>query len=407
MVCFPSSLLLIPRELPSYLKVAYSLRYANEPHENNHLTRVYHVAKKVFSLINEILLYRPSFFDFAKNREKLQKDFREITNTLTQNTKPICIYFVSANDHNGAILGNHLYYYHHYKIQNLQKHFSVAPKLVSSQDEMKSFMKEIKELYPEKKIEFVDVVSHGSKSGILIDPQGKLLTPETIREDLFEDVSPKGTILIDACMTGLGDRNIADEIARRTPGRTILAPSSSMFFSKPIIRYKNHLLKVISAVHGFTILRAYTCKVFSYQEKMPSRYPYIKDESFQKDILRIASFPLLQNSWLDSFPHEETEADRHRVIRLFEQLSPETRALIAHQVWENNGSPLEDKNTFGEAFLQRNPLHETVRSAFRKVFYELIQEVRDYPAVGRAKILLCAYNVFQVISAWFHSLKSP
>jgi hypothetical protein len=275
---------MIPRELPDYLKVAYSLRYAQETHESNHLTQVYHVTKKVFSLIKEILFYRPSPFDFHQNRKKLQKDFKEITNTLTRNTKQICIYFVSANDHNGAILGNHLYYYHHYKIQNLQKYFLVAPKLVSSQNEMKSFMKEIKEQYPKKKIEFVDVVSHGLQSGIIIHPQGELLTPETIREDLFEDVSPEGTILIDACMTGLGDNNIADEIARRTPGRTILAPGPSMFFSKPIIRFENHLPKVVSAVHGFAILRAYTCKVFSYQEKMAialilAALPAISDSS--------------------------------------------------------------------------------------------------------------------------------
>lgn len=406
-MCFPASLLLLPRELPSYLRVAYSLRYAGEPPEGNQFTRVYHTTKKVFSLIKEILFYRPSFIDFQENREKLQKDFKEITSTLTRNTKPICIYFVSANDHNGAILGNHLYYYHHYKIQNLQKYFSVAPKLVSSQDEMKAFMREIKELYPEKEIQFVDIVSHGSKSGLLIHPQyRKLLTPDELRDDLFEDVSLKGTILLDACITGLGDRNIADEIARKTPGRTILAPGPSMFFSKPVVQIKNHLPKVVSAVHGFAIFRAYTCKVFSYQEKKPSRYPYVKDESFQPDILRIVSFPRLQNSWLDSLVHEETEADRERVIGLFDRLSPATRALITHQIWENNGSPSDDKDTFGETFFRKNPLHATVRSAFRTVFYELIHEVRDYPAVSRAKILLCTYNVFQVIGAWFHNLRA-
>ena len=109
-----------------YLTVAYSLRYADMANEGNYFTRTFNVVQRIFSLIKELISYRPCYEDFQQNKEKLQRDFTAIHQAVEANQKPICIYFVSAHDHNGAILGNQLYYYHHYKIQNLQKHFAVA-----------------------------------------------------------------------------------------------------------------------------------------------------------------------------------------------------------------------------------------------------------------------------------------
>lgn len=405
MTSLSNSLLMMPREMPSYIKVAYSLRYANEPNKGNFIARIYHAAQRVFLLIKEIIYYRPRYSDFRENREKLQRDFAEIRSTLAENQKPICVYFVSAHDHNGAILGNQLYYYHHYKIQNLQKHFAVAPQLYSSQNEMKIFMQTLKNQYPGREIRFVDVVSHGFKTVLATPAEEPRITPEVLRDDLFEDTAPDATILLDACMTGLGDRNIADEIARKTPGRTVLAPGPSMYFSKPIIQTKNKVSKVVSAVHGFAIFNAYTCKTFSYKERMPSRFPYVKAESFQGDILSIASFPVLQNAWLDPYLNEKREDHRQKVISIFEGLSAETKALIIKQVVKNNGSShIGNEDTFGETFLRANPLHESVRSAFRTVFNELIHEVRDAPLVGTAKRILLMQNIFQAIAIRFRYL---
>jgi len=405
MASLSNTLLMIPRELPSYLTVAYSLRYADIANKGNCISRVFNIVQRAFSLIKELIFYRPSLFDFQRNAEKLHRDFADINQSIATNDKPICVYFVSAHDHNGAILGNHLYYYHHYKIQGLQKHFAVAPKLVSSQAEMKAFMETIKQQYPQREIQFVDVVSHGGKSSLSIRAQGKpAITAEQLRDDLFDGCAPDATILLDACITGLGDRNIADEIARKTPGRTVLAPGPAMFFSKPVVQTKNNVPRVVSAVHGFAIFNAYTCKSFSYKEKMPSQYPYVKDESLQRDMFSIASFSVLQNSWLDAYLNEENKDHQHRVINIFDQLSEETKALVAKQVWKNNGSPLEHADTFGENFLRAHPLHSNVRSAFRSVFNELIHEVRDYPGVSCAKALLCAKNTFQAINACARNL---
>lgn len=405
MASISDSLLMLPREIPSYLKVAYSLRYADESNEGNVVSRTYQVAKRLFSLIKELLFGRPFSFIFHKNIEKLQKEFEVMGQTIGQNEKPICVYFVSAHDTNGAILGTPLYYYHHYKIRNLQKYFAVAAKVVSSQEEMKFFTRTLKEQYPTRPLQFCDIVSHGFKSVLSIHPLGKpetAITPRQLRDDLFEDFAPGATLLLDACLTGLGDRNIADEIARKTPGRTVLAPGPSLYFSKPVIRIQNQVPKVVSAVHGFAIFNAYTCKAFCYKEKMPSQYPYVKDESLYNDILCIASFPTLQNSWLDRYIDLEKAKDKQKVIEIFNKLSPETQNLVATEIWKNQGSPQE--SDFGRNFLRTHPLHETVRSAFRTVLNELIQEVRDYPAVRWAKILLYAQNIFQAVRAPFRRL---
>ncbi|MBS3904890.1 MAG: hypothetical protein KGZ39_06155 [Simkania sp.] len=296
MASLSNTLLMIPRELPSYLKVAYSLRYADEPNTGNCLSRIAHVVQRTFALIKELIYYRPSYQDFQTNRKKLQRDFEVINQTVSESQKPLCVYFVSAHDHNGAILGNQLYYYHHYKIQGLQNHFAVAPKLVSSQDEMKDFMASVRERYAGREIKFVDVVTHGGKSSLEIHAPGQpSITAERLRDDLFSDCAPDATILLDACITGLGDRNIADEIARKTPGRKILAPGPSMYFSKPVIRVRGNEPRVVSAVHGFAIFNAYECKSFSYAERRPTQYPYVKDESLQGDILSIARSSLLRN----------------------------------------------------------------------------------------------------------------
>ncbi|MCP5507775.1 MAG: hypothetical protein H7A37_05700 [Chlamydiales bacterium] len=402
MASLSNTLLMIPRELPSYLKVAYSLRYANEQNTGNFLARITTVAQRIFALIKELIYYRPTLGDFDTNRKKLKEDFEVINQTVSKNQKPLCVYFVSAQDHNGAILGNQLYYYHHYKIQGLQKHFAVAPKLVSSQDEMKTFMTSIRQQHKGREIKFVDVVSHGSKSSLGIDTLNKSsINAKRLRDDLFSDCAPDATILLDACFTGLGDKNIADEIARKTPGRKILAPGPSMYFSKPVVRVRKNQPQVVSAVHGFAIFNAYVCKSFSYAASKPTQYPYVKDKSLQKDITLIAHSSILRSAWFDRFVGEDREDFRNQIITIYNQLSQETKALVIKKICENQKLLTQAE---GETFLRNCPLDYNVRSAFRSIFDELTYEVREYSTVKWAKLFLSIQNVVEVIQAGFRTL---
>jgi hypothetical protein len=223
-----------------------------------------------------------------------------------------------------------------------------------------------------------------------------------LRDDLFSDCAPDATILLDACLTGLGDRNIADEIARKTAGRKILAPDSLMFFSKPVIQLRGNNPRVVSAVHGFAIFNAYECKSFSYPMRMATRYPYVKDESIQKDIQSIASSSILQNAWLDRFLNEDREDLGRQVAIIYNRLSQETKSMVIKKICENQEHPVNDN--FGELFLREQPLHASVRSAFRSVFDELTHEVREYPTVTWAKLFLCIQNTAQVIQACFRTI---
>jgi hypothetical protein len=162
----------------------------------------------------------------------------------------------------------------------------------------------------------------------------------------------------------------------------------------------NNLIILINSVN------AYTRKSFSYSEEMPSQYPYVKDNSFYNDILRIAKAPLLQNSWLDSYVEEGNPSQQNTVIETFNHLSLATRDLIKREIWKNCGSPDNaEAESFGEQFLQANPVHKNVRLAFRTVFEELVREVRDYPVVSWAKVTLYAQNIFQVLGSWFRNLQ--
>jgi len=78
--------------------------------------------------------------------------------------------------------------------------------------------------------------------------------------------------------------------------------------------------------------------------------------------------------------------------------------MVAKKICENQDHPIDPNDNFGENFLLEHPLHTSVRSAFRSVFDELTHEVREYPAVKWAKLLLGIQNTFQVMQACFRTL---
>lgn len=399
MISLLNTLLMYGPELPSYLKVAYSLRYAEETTAGNPLTRVFQTVQRVFSLIGELWDYDESASDIQKNRKKFQKDFDEIARTGLTNTKPICVYFVGTYDRKGAIFGNTGYYYHHYQIQNLQQYFAVAPKLVSSQAEMKAFMEMVKRQNPQREIKFVQVSAHGLKSTLELG--NHLIAAEHIYDDLFSDCAPDATILLHSCKTGMGDKNIADEIARKTPGRTVLAPGRTLFFCKPVIKTKNKSPRVVAAAYD-SPQDVMACKSFSYSKRMPSQYPYVGDTAFFPNISAMAKYPVARN--IDKYLDESNRADQEKVLQTFYRLSLECKTLIAHRVWENNGSPLNRGLHFGEDFLRRNPLHMSVRKAFRSVLNELLNEVREDERASQIKTSIAFSNAVQSIVQWFHHL---
>lgn len=256
---FFSRFFMMLREMPSYLSSARALRFKDNAEGKN-------IFQQYRTVIREFFNYQPSAQNFQNNIEKLNRDFQKKNNAIEGNVKPICAYFVSSFDQNGAILGDHLYYYHHYKIQNFEKHYAVAAKVVRTASEMFQFLKQLKEKYPNREIKVVDIVSHGSPNTLYVKKEnGEFYTSSDVQKNEFENCAKDATIILDACSTGKGSQSIAEKIAKMNPGKTIIAPGVSLCFSKPIISKNNGSPSVDHVVHGFAFVDSFTARKFGYQ----------------------------------------------------------------------------------------------------------------------------------------------
>ncbi|MBS0626042.1 MAG: hypothetical protein JSS32_08335 [Verrucomicrobia bacterium] len=265
-----ASVLMLPREIPSYLRTARSLRFPETGARENFIQKIVRIVKEYFTLIGELLGGPwPGKDMFEKNIAKLETDFEKIRGELGKSDKPICAYFVAPYDEegNGAILGDRVYYYYHYKIKNFQKDFEIAPFLAHSAEDMFKHLRELKEAYPGKEIQVVNYTSHGDPSTVLmpVSPGDETAYgTNTIKPNEFKDCAEDATILVDACSTGRGKNSFAEAWARNNPGKTVLAPGKSLFFSKPVISRASGKAKIDYLVHGFAIFNAPTARKFHY-----------------------------------------------------------------------------------------------------------------------------------------------
>lgn len=260
-------LFMIPREIPDYLSTAHALRFPESPSGENIFKKYYRIFIERISLIKEILGYRPSSGDFQKNIRRLDSDFQKINQKIGNDSKPICAYFVSSYDTNGAILGDHLYYYHNYKIKGFENHYSVAAKVAKNTNEMFEFLGQLKSQFPDREIEVVDGVCHGDPTMLAIKKtDGNFYEKSDVKEDEFKNCAKDAVIILDACSAGAGKNSIADEIAKKNPGKRVIAPGTSLFFSKPIITQKGGKSLIEHVVHGFAVFNAYTSKQFKYTQ---------------------------------------------------------------------------------------------------------------------------------------------
>lgn len=257
-----SSLFMIIRELPTYLSTAHALRYKDVEKETNLVMRICQVVCQYLKLIKEIVCYKPSRESFERNINRLDEDFATINNGLNAGTKPICAYFVSNRDHSGAILGDHLYYYHHYKIQQFQKYYDVAAKVIRDNKEIPELLKSLKSQHPNREVKVIDIVSHGTPYMLAI-PAPRLQVPFEDGNE-FSDCAKDAVIILDACSTGMGENSIAESIAKKNAGKTVMAPGCDLFFSKPVFEQQEQAVKINHVVHGFAVFNAYTSKQFRF-----------------------------------------------------------------------------------------------------------------------------------------------
>ena len=384
-----SSLLMIERELPGYLSTARSLKFATDP-SHNIFQRIASVVSQTFQTAKELLAYRPRLTDFAKNIQKLDGDFAKINERIKENNKPICAYFVSCYDSNGAILGDQLYYYHHYKIKGFEEHYAVAPKVVRSTSDMYAFLSQLKNEYPNREIKVVDVVAHGSQSTICIptnpDSPEEHLDFTKIKANEFSACAKDAVIILDACSTAQDSNNIARTIAKQNPGKTVLAPGRSLYFSKPAIKQSAEGPRVDHVTHGFAILNAYSNKKYQYTTPLAKHIAEgnvlaTPRESIPQDIVHLLTNFQISTTQLDSALDSKNIYINKQILETFHKLSPETQTQIKYLVWKNNNSPLDKGNDFGGDFLRENPQDKTVIDAFRTVLAHMEEDFDEDPTI--------------------------
>lgn len=261
-----SRLFMMPKEMPVYLSTAYALRFKDFQLENGRLARFSGKIKRYKQLIKEILRMGGSKAVFKNNINRLDTDFEQLNNELPKTKRALCAYFVSSEDHNGAILGDPVYYYHHYKIKRLEKYFDVSAKVVRTADEMFKHLNDLKAAYPDRPIQLVDIVAHGSSQSIVIKSSSQnkedVYDNDHVGKDEFSACAEDADIILDACSTGAGDNSIGKLIGEKNPGKRVYAPGSALFFSKPVFKIRNGVTKVDHVTHGFAIVNAYTSKEF-------------------------------------------------------------------------------------------------------------------------------------------------
>ncbi|MEI8366602.1 MAG: hypothetical protein WCF65_09330, partial [Parachlamydiaceae bacterium] len=204
---------------------------------------------------------------FERNVQRLDADFDRLNSELDKTKRAICAYFVSSEDVNGAILGDHLYYYHNYKIDKFRNHYDVSAKVVRSTKEMFDHLNHLKVTYPDRPIKVVDIVAHGSPECILINYHSPEETVEAyqrqhVGDNEFSACAPDAAIILDACSTGIGSGSIAQVIAEKNPGKKVFAPGASLFFSKPIFSKQGNTTTITHVTHGFAVVNAYTSREF-------------------------------------------------------------------------------------------------------------------------------------------------
>ena len=262
-----SSLFMLAREMPDYLSTAYKLRFSNITEESGWWDQLCGKLSRYKQLISEVLQMGGYQGLFRRNAQRLTTDFATLNREVAKTNRAICAYFVSSNDTNGAILGNHLVYYHHYKIGNLQKHFDVSAKVVHSTAEMFAHLRHLKETYPTRPIRVVDIVAHGNSQNIIINSETSDsgdYSRDSVQENGFRDCAPDAAIILDACSTGDGRNSIAKEIALKNRGKRVFAPASSLFFSKPSFKSREGITEVDHVTHGLAYVNAYTSRQFHY-----------------------------------------------------------------------------------------------------------------------------------------------
>lgn len=124
---------------------------------------------------------------------------------------------------------------------------------------MFEFLEQQKRGNPEKSIEVVNIVAHGSREDVYLSEDG---SDGIDKESGFSRCAKDATIILDCCSTGEENNSIANKIAEKNSGKTVFAPRVNLYFSNPLFKkcYKKIVLDNIT--HGFAVFNNFSMGKF-------------------------------------------------------------------------------------------------------------------------------------------------
>ena len=215
------------KEITVEMPILYAQRFKEKP-EVGHLEKIKRYTQLALELLG--MVWREGVSALYDLNAKLLSNHFEIMNREVEKTqRAICAYFVSAQDHNGAVLGPSRFWDSHMDcISRYQEHYDVSAKVVKTTREIFDHLKELKKSYPSRPIQAVIIRSHGSPSSLGVSCSEKAkFTLEDVEENQFAPCAPDAAIIFSGCSMGKGEGSIAELIATKNQGKSIFANEES------------------------------------------------------------------------------------------------------------------------------------------------------------------------------------
>ena len=209
--------------------------------------RVSYYVLEALWFIGELLLYFNKSMK-EQNLKRYESYFKTLNTELQTSTKPICVLALAHFDHNGANYHNTSFYSMHRQIEELKKEFAIAPVIVSYPHHLFNHLKDTKAAFPNKSIELLLIVGHGSPRGIAFgDHDFGRFNKESLKTGNFNELDADATIVLNSCSTAKSTKTsdcFAKLLAESNPGKTVYGADCSIFES--YIHLDGHRIKDVT-----------------------------------------------------------------------------------------------------------------------------------------------------------------
>lgn len=227
--CLIASRVLVPfRKVIEIGAAGYRAKFNDHTKKESLPMRILLFAPRVIIICADMTLFSRQS-SLAKNLNKrvrqIESDFEKVNRKPLRKDKPLCTYFVSSHDHNGALLSKMARYEHLANIRRLRKHYDVNAKVVQSTSGLFGHLAQLKAKYQNKNIQCVYINAHGDSKSLSLPNFFSFHRLDS--NNGFRYCSEDATIILNACSVSKGEGSIAERIAKSNAGKTVIGPNQN------------------------------------------------------------------------------------------------------------------------------------------------------------------------------------